>query len=347
MKINIEELDKRVDEKLLSKQRHPEFPIWIYNYTEVCQFSRAWDEYTSMCRGLIVEADGTIIARPFEKFFNLEELEGLGLKVPQEYFTVSEKFDGSLGISYCYGGEWFLATRGSFVSDQARVGTEMFRKILFLRKPSLNPKHTYLFEIIYPENRIVVNYGDMKELVLLNIKDTDSGRDLNMEWLGSIFRMPKIIDVDDLSKIKELAAPNSEGFVVRFLNGFRVKVKFDEYVRLHRIMTGVNSRRVWEVLRAGDGLDEYLQGVPEEFTKWILGERSKLLQAYESIESRAAAAFDNLRAIETRKDYALAVLDLHKDISGILFKMKDEQDYSDLIWKMIKPESTAPFKVEI
>src|SRR5690242_9333607 len=76
MKVNLDELTARVEQRLISVQQHPTEGLYIYNYTPLVQFSRAWDEYTLMCRGLILDDGGTVVARPFRKFFNLEEYVG-------------------------------------------------------------------------------------------------------------------------------------------------------------------------------------------------------------------------------------------------------------------------------
>lgn len=106
---------------------------------------------TKACRGLIVDAENWIVQRPFEKFFSIEQLEP---------FDVYDKLDGSLGILYWVGDEPAIATRGSFISDQAKRGTEFLRARKDL---NLDRRYTYLFEIIYPENRVVVNYGDQSK----------------------------------------------------------------------------------------------------------------------------------------------------------------------------------------
>lgn len=348
LKMNLSELEKRVEQKLITKQKHPEFPLWIYNYSQSCQFNKVWDDYTLMCRGLILDEQGNVIARPFPKFFNLEELEGLGIKLPDLPYEIQQKYDGSLGISYFWEGKMYLATRGSFTSDQSAIGTHILQEDY--AKVPVSSKHTYLFEIIYPSNRIVVDYGDMTDLVLLAVCDTETGKEINVNNFS--FRLRETIPNTALDKLKELAKPNSEGFVIRFSDGFRVKLKFDEYVRLHRIMTGVNKRRVWDVLRSGDSLDEYLKGVPEEFENWINATKGELLGEYEHIEAFAKNAFGELMKVtnsgeDERKQQALWIMDNAKEFSGILFKMLDGADYSELIWKMIKPESTTPFKVEI
>ena len=350
LKMKWQAIDELVAEGFIKTQKHPQLDLWIYNYTQKCQFSRNWTPETVNCRGLIVNSEKTIVARPFEKFFNLGELEGLGLQLPNKPFSVYEKFDGSLGIVFYYAGDWHVATRGSFTSDQAIKG----KQILDLRLPdksTLNKDCTYLFEIIYPENRIVVDYGSVEDLILLAIRDTKTGAYISLDTVNNIPKT-KRVEADDIQALQSLAKPNSEGFVIVYDGGFRVKVKFDEYVRLHRIVTGINARRVWEVLKNGDSLDEFLENVPEEFEAWIIKMRAELWNNYLSISTKASYAHGALIAYQKfekwdRKQSAQWIMHNHKEYSSIIFKMMDGQPYSHIIWKMIKPEATEPFKVEI
>lgn len=73
MNIDLNKLQPYIDKKLISVQKHPDFDLFIYNYTQKCTFSGAWDEITRMCRGLILDSQGNVIARPFDKFFNRGE----------------------------------------------------------------------------------------------------------------------------------------------------------------------------------------------------------------------------------------------------------------------------------
>jgi RNA ligase len=120
----LEKLNKYYEDGLLYKQVHPTLPLTIWNYTEKVQYENLWDEVTLMCRGLVTDDKGDIIAKPFKKFFNIEE----GKYTPTENFEVFEKMDGSLGIVFWYEGQWILATRGSFTSDQAIKGTEILKR---------------------------------------------------------------------------------------------------------------------------------------------------------------------------------------------------------------------------
>lgn len=134
--------NKYYNQGLLYKQVHPTLPLTIWNYTEEVQYGNKWDEMTLSARGLVTDEFGTIVARPFKKFFNMEE----GKHTPTSDFEVFEKVDGSLGIVFNYKDEWLIATRGSFTSDQAIKGKEMLDRY---PTEKLDKNKTYLFEIIY------------------------------------------------------------------------------------------------------------------------------------------------------------------------------------------------------
>ena len=83
------------------------------------------------------------------------------------------------------GGGIRLATRGSLNSDQATVATDIWQQ----KYPGVRFGHdvTPLFEIVYPDNRIVTDYGDMRDLVLLAVIDMATGADLPheaLDWPG-------------------------------------------------------------------------------------------------------------------------------------------------------------------
>ena len=120
MKYNLEVLSGYIERGLVIKQNHPTLPLSIYNYSRTCQYDGMWDDITLNCRGLVLDLDGNVIAKPFPKFFNYEE--HTPEEIPNESFEVYEKMDGSLGIFFYYEGEWHMATRGSFTSEQAIKG---------------------------------------------------------------------------------------------------------------------------------------------------------------------------------------------------------------------------------
>ena len=336
----LEKLNKYYEDGLLYKQVHPSLPLTIWNYTEKVQYENLWDETLLMCRGLVTDHTGDIVATPFQKFFNIEE----GKFEPTEKFEVYEKMDGSLGIVFWYRGQWVVATRGSFTSDQANKAREILRKY----NTDIMFRHlTFCFEIIYPENRIVLDYGNDEKLVLLGTFDKN-GKEMDVEiWSQWGFDVVKKYDgIKDFKELKSMVKDDQEGFVVRFSNGDRVKVKGVEYLRLHKIMTNVTTTGIWEYLKNGEDVMELLKDVPDEFYKKIENYIKDLRYYYFQISEDVGKKFDGMmygkyndkEPITDRKEFAEWVLTQPKHMSGILFRMFDKKDYSEIIWNLIRPE---------
>lgn len=288
-----------------------------------------------------MDGKGNVIARPFKKFFNYEELK----EIPNESFKVYEKWGGSLGILYWIGDTPYLATRGSFTSDQAIKGTEMLQKYA-MYFDEIDRSKTYLFEIVYPSNRIVVDYGDWEDIILLAVVDTTTGKDEDLyKYCGGFPFVSTLDGITDLSKIKAQQVENKEGFVILFESGIRVKIKFEEYVRLHRLLTECTARRLWEVLKEGQSLDTFLEKVPDEFYQWVRDTEHKIKEEYQEIDMAAREVYKRVVKMPTRKEQALFLMEY--GCRSIVFNMLDGKDYSETIWKLIRPEHELPFKKEI
>ena len=334
--MNITLLKNMIAAGYVKVNQHPTEDLFIYNYSETAQFESVWNELTLQCRGLILDGAGRVVARPFPKFFNLEEL--VNKPIPNLPFEVYEKMDGSLGISYWVDNEVFIATRGSFISEQAVKANELLNTKYAAAKAQLNPAITYLFEIIYPQNRIVVNYGTEEALVLLAMIDTATGKELPLVDIG--FPVVKKYDgLTDLKALKALEVENKEGFVVKFSNGFRLKVKFAEYVRIHRIVMQVSSISIWENLMAKASFKELLERVPDEFYTWVKVTKVRLEAEFLTIENIAKSEYKELA---TRKETALYFQTCR--YPKILFMMLDGKDYSEVIWRYIRPEYERPYQ---
>lgn len=338
-----EEIKPYIEKKLVAEQVHPENEdVRIFNYTQMCQFSGDWDEVTKQCRGLILNIKtGEVLARPFKKFFNYQEHIAKNWPIPEEEPIITEKLDGSLGIMYTLNGKTWIATRGSFMSDQAIWATKWWRENK--GDDPYGNEVTHLFEIIYPENRIVVSY-DFSGLVHLASIHTKTGRQVE-----SIMPVKKAEKIDSKNVIDLLKQddPNSEGFVVYYPKAnTRVKIKFPEYVRLHRIVTGVSEIAIWEMLRDEKPIDELLEKVPDEFYKWVSETQFKLLKQYSEIFTRCKNDFERIaHAGRSRKEIALDFQECKHP--GILFAMLDGKDYRVPIWRMIRPHGQKQFKVDI
>jgi RNA ligase len=380
---------------LLTKQVHPTLPLIIWNYTRKVQFEGLWDEVTTKCRGLITNNEGHLIAKPFPKFKNYEEHKPED--IPNEFFEVYEKMDGSLGIIFYYEeklsderryniwfnnnyqtgmerffdpnnlpnfddpyyeptpttkGEWYIATRGSFTSEQAIKGKEMLDK---LNKTALIPGYTYLVEIIFPENRIVVDYGDAEKLVVLGAYNNETGKEVEVNEMvneGWEVVMKYKTWGEDWETLKREISKDNEGYVIRFSGGMRMKIKGEEYVRLHRILTNFSTKDIWELLKNGEPLEPFLERVPDEFDDWVKRTVMNLRYSFHHIDERAGKLHDGFRYGKfndrdpepTKKEFAEYVKQFPKELAAVMFKMWDKQPYDHIIWSMIKPKYEKPFK---
>ena len=304
--VDVARLQSLVDEGYLTMRRHPEVAdLLIWNYTAKTQYERHWTAETRLCRGLITTSDGTIMARPFEKFFNLEEYEDLvGGSFSKEPFTVTAKMDGSLGILYRMpDGEPRIATRGSFVSEQALRATKILKERYYSTLPWQQlTEFTLLFEIIYPENRIVVDYAQTEDLVLLAVIHTRTGMELDLSLfrdMGQAWPTPIVKHYDGIADLDQLRATqeeNAEGFVIRYAGGLRLKLKFAEYVRLHKLLTSCTARTVWECLSTQTSLQPLLDRVPEEFAAWIRQTSKTLSDEYRRLHGATQRAYSAICA---------------------------------------------------
>lgn len=265
--------------RFIRESFHPTLDLRIIKYTESAQFDHVWNDCTMACRGLIVNSENEVIARPFDKFFNLnvDALTEADLDRP---VRVTDKMDGSLGILWNYKGQQGIATPGSMVSDHAFHGTKLWQEKYGFK---VSECWTYLFEIIYTDNRVVVDYGDMDELVLLGVRDIESGDILAPDEV-STWRGPKTPTFPYKTLREAVEAPdrrNAEGYVIEFLDtGERVKLKQEDYKALHRLVSGLTEKRIFETLHQGGTLKDLYTVSPDEWHPWVLDVWKKYQSMY-------------------------------------------------------------------
>lgn len=261
----------RVDQEMGRVNARSEGDYELFDYNSYGIFDVGWSETALCARGLVLDHKRkAIAAMPFPKFFNYGEIT---MELPNTEFSVTDKMDGSLGIAYWFGGEngyWRVNTRGSFESDQARWATAWLETQKYITD-KLVKGSTYLFEIIYPSNKIVVAY-DFSGLVLLGAYHED-GYEYERYELEELRDSTgvKLVEVrnfstveDMLEKAKQLSV-NEEGWVLTYPCGYRIKIKGDEYCRVHRLISNCTPLSVWNSFRMNDDFEVLKKDLPEEF----------------------------------------------------------------------------------
>ncbi len=300
MKYDLAQFDRLVSEGYIRRVETED--LVLYNYTDKCTYERYWDDCTKAARGIIFEkSTGKLVAKPFLKFFNLGEMpETQLLNLPNEPYEVTEKMDGSLGIIYYYGGKWNVATRGSFNSEQAQKAQGMLKKY---DTAYLNPMCTYLVEIIYPENKIVVNYGQIEALVLLGVYHLGIEAELPVLHESEVFPIarPHRHTIQEMISLQQTMPKDQEGFVVRFKSGLRVKIKGHEYLKIHKIISNLSPLSFWEAMENGTISSDYLSQIPEEYAKDFQPIVDGLERQYRQIKLQIMLDADKLPSLNPRE----------------------------------------------
>lgn len=296
----LEEFIKAAEEGRLL--RHDFNNLVGFKYTTNTVYSGDWNPVTLYARGIVFDKDtGKVLAYPFEKFFNFGELvddqsnlttlahdviahqgyDNLLRDISTQRFRVMDKLDGSLGIMFWTGKTWLIKTAGSFVSEQALWANNWAADNIDVTK--LDKNCTYMFEIIYDEDVHPIQY-DFEGLVLLGINDNTTMKEKPFtDIVHTAFELKinhaEVLEFTDFDEVVKYAKalPNAkEGVVVTFDNGFKVKIKGDEFLALQRIFHYLSPAVIWENFDwenaessyciAAQYAEDFIKNIPEELT---------------------------------------------------------------------------------
>ena len=336
-------LNTYIENNLIIANKHQVYDIWVLNYSPKAHINNIWDLYTLSCRGLIIDLDGNILCRPFQRFKNVEQYLPSEIDMSLD-FEIFEKIDGFLMLLFFYKPrmEWIIASRSSFLTEQSIEAKKIINKDVY---NILDENLTYILEYIAPDSVIVVRYGDIRDVILLAVINTKTGDEIKYldvkkrySKYFTIIKKHCIKNISNLIDLKKNEENNKEGFVVKFSNNFRVKVKFDEYIRLHGIMSNISELTIWEHLKNNYDFDVLLKRVPDEYFNWITLTIKKMLSEFNEIERLALKEFVRIYCINEitdRKEFAAIAIKTR--YRSILFNLFDKKSYDEIIWEMIKP----------
>ena len=319
----VAQLEEARAEKAIYCRGHEDLPgLLIWNYTNKCVYDKMWTPISMHARGLILDIERReVVATPFPKFFNVsEEAEGR-LTLPDKPFEVFEKLDGSLIILFHWKGEWRAATRGALGTDQALWAQDWLAgKDL----AALDPSAIYLCEAIYPENRIVIEYAE-SGLVLLSAYDAE-GFEFSAEAIYATaeqlgWKAAKRYSFANTAELFASAAAipeTEEGYILRFEDGHRLKLKGSAYCRLHALISRITPLAIWEMMQAGDDLEAVRQRIPEEF--WAdFDQIAALIQG--QIDARVGRVMEHKERLvdASDNDVGLTLNTLPEDVRNLIF----------------------------
>lgn len=182
-------------------------------------------------------------------------------------------------------------------------------------------------------NRIVVDYNGLDDIILLAIIETETGEELPLTDIGFPV-VEKYDGIKDFDYLKSLNEKNKEGFVIRYESGFRLKIKFDDYLSIHRIISHFTPKHIWEALR-DNTLTDVINILPDELYQQFDEIVKQIKSEYDTILDISYEEHSTLDLSLTRKELAERIKKFR--YPQISFAKLDNKPYDNIIWNAIKP----------
>ena len=314
------------------------------------------------CRGIIFDANGYIISRPFHKFFNVGERDETQLHnvdLSQDH-TVMEKMDGSMIRPLVFFDKdnvqvLALGTKMG-ITDTANQAQEYLNSLdlgdrygkQYFMLNMANRGFTPLFEFVAPDNRIVIEY-DSADLVLLAVRDNVTGEYMSYNDMVRESRDAKLSVVPQFGAVdgdfgeyidRQRGKEGREGDIIRFADGHMLKIKNDWYVRIHKVKDKIRSDRHILSLVLNNELDDIFPHLDEnDFNRVKKFERDFHVSYKEKLvdlSSKIDAVLNE--AGGDKKKLAVEVLpnsSFSKKDYSFAFKAYDGHDVGELLMKHI------------
>ena len=302
------------------------------------------------------------------KFFNVGETLGWEIDTLNrlKITEVSKKEDGSI-ISFIPFDDNTIRTKSktSFISDQAKMAQNIIDKNLNLCRSIrilINRGLTPIFELVSPFNQIVVNY-DKTELILLQIRDNETGRYLDKKELYLIIKLFSFDD-EPLFKLakreentqdlnywlneKKTNKEDIEGWVLTFDNGKKAKIKTDLYFEKHHLI-GPDAFRENTLITSilNDNIDDIISCLQEGEKKNFVNDISNKVMKFFNSEMKNIINILNKEKHKSRKEIALDYRNLYsfgiimKNINSVINEKNIEDELKNLIKKKTKSLKNA------
>lgn len=292
------------------------------------------------CRSLVIDTVNDDLAlTPFPKFLNLNEMPETSEERVSELIrnadTVefSDKLDGSMQSARWYRGSLLMS--GSKALDpnksfQLRDGMDFLKSHDgYLDMLSNNRAWTFVFEWISPNDAHVVRYSpDQTGLYLVGCRNSHTGDEIGyseMIELGRSYGVPttEVFDTslgEVLGSLDSKTSDEAEGFVIS-IDGYRVKVKYDDYVSMHRILSEVSSPKVIIQNIADGRWDDFISKVPESHRDRVMSIADRVFDYQMDRSNRIHEYLDtvNEMGFSTMKDAMIWITDnVPRELQGMV-----------------------------
>lgn len=266
---NDESLIKLLSSPLI-KETQLDHGIYSYNFTRKAFYDQAWNESTIKARGLFIHKDSRkIVARSYEKFFNINEreetkLSNLNFNYPVNVYLKENGFLGILSYNHV-SNDLFFASKstnsGDFVGYFKAIWEKMGLDSIKIKQYLKEANVSFVFEVIDPLNDPhIIEYQSSKIILLDVISNEINFNSYDYEHLkrvGHKFKLEvkelvkklnnkeemELFVNESMSKNYQYNGQYIEGFVLEDSSKFMVKIKCDYYNFWKKIRGLVESEK--------------------------------------------------------------------------------------------------------
>lgn len=287
-----------------------------------------WDLYDGFykeCRSVVIDVKSEeIILSPFKKFRNLDECEENKIEVITEKIKtaksieITNKLDGSMQSARVYNNKIIMSGSQAIdinnswrLQDGYNMLTNQPNYVQMLKD---NLIYTFIFEYITLKDAHVVNYKLEDEgLYLLGMRNVCTGEQLSYKEVNKYadnyqVKMTQIFNktFDEVMKdTKKYKSHEMEGYVLN-IDGHFVKVKCDDYVQIHKILSNISSINLIIKHIADNTFDDLISKVPESYS-WRVMKVANLVFDYIKTTDNIVNNYFLNAPKNTRKDFMIWV----------------------------------------
>lgn len=310
----------------------------IYNELDDVTDEDFWDMedgFYRECRSVVINLiNEDLITVPFRKFRNLDECEETSLanieKRIKSARTVeySNKLDGSMQCARLYRGNIVMTSAQSTSIETSWRLADGYRMLTsqeeYVELISDFPDITFVFEYISLKDAHVVKYTKEQEgLYLIGMRSVNTGGEFSYNSVLSVAKTygVKTTTVFDktleevLSEMDSVTSDKAEGFVLN-IDGFKVKIKYNDYCKVHKILERSASTNVIIKNIADNTWDDFISKIPVIHRDSITKISKEVFSYIRTMNEVVDYYFDKYKDLD-KKEFMISVENnVPKDLKG-------------------------------
>ena len=264
-------------------------------------YGEFWDRFDNFyreCRSIVINVVSDEIAiLPFNKFFNINELDETNIDVVKERMLnaksieITDKLDGSMQCGRFYNNKIIMSGSKSLsVNDSWRL-SDGYKMLTtnenYVQMLVENPDLTFIFEYLsYEDSHVVIYSEDDYGLHLIGVRNTITGElysyNVMLDYAKKYNVKTTTLFVDKtldeiMESLDDYKSNEKEGFVLN-IDNFMVKIKYNDYVAMHKILSQISSINL--IIKAiGDGIfDDFISKIPTSYRQRVLDVAKKIFK---------------------------------------------------------------------